>query len=381
MLDALDDIYSLSLFSDAERALRDAAREKIAAIPRAQVEGNGEAALIASTRALGARGLLSCTQASESGDINLSELCLVRELCAQHSPMLDLALVMQALGSLPITLAGSDEQKARWLPSYASGESIGAFAITEPEAGSDVASLTLSAERKGESYILNGTKHLISNAGVATGYCLFARTAPGPKGVTCFYLPGDARGLSVTQTPPTSPHPLGVLELRDVEVSLANRLGAEGDGLKIALKTLARCRPTVGAGASGMARRALELAIERVTQREQFGAKLAEQQLVASMISHSVTELDAARLLVYRAAKLFDANPSGRHDRAAGEAKWFATESAQKIIDRSLQLFGGQGVLQSSEIADLYNAIRPLRIYEGASEIQQVVIARDLLKG
>lgn len=379
MLEALDDIYALPLFSDADRDVLASARDKIATIERFKVTGAGEQALIASTKALGDAGLLRFTQFGEKSDLNLTQFCLVREACAQHSPMLDLAFVMQALGSLPIQLAATDEQKAAWLPAYLSGDCVGAFAITEPEAGSDVANLSLRAERQGDHYVLNGTKHLISNAGVASAYCLFARTKEGNKGVSCFYLPADTSGLSIEQTPPASPHPLGVLTLKDVELPAANLIGNEGEGLKIALKTLARCRPSVGAGACGMARRALELAVEHVSSREQFGKPLAEQPIVASMLSHSITELDAARLLVHRCSKAFDANPQARHDRAAGEAKWYATEAAQRIIDRSVQLHGGAGVLATSEVADLYNAIRPLRIYEGASEIQQVLIARDLL--
>jgi len=380
---AFDDLLELPLFSDTHRALVREARQKLDAIVFPRVEGTGIAALRDSAKLLGDAGLLKHTITMAGGSSHLTELCLVREATAWHSPIADLALVMQALGSLSLQLGGSEELKAAVLPKVASGDSVAAFALTEPEAGSDVAALTTEAKPDGAGgYRLNGFKHLISNAGAADFYTVFAKL-PGAsrKGITAFYVPAESAGLSIEETPPISPHPLGSLSFKDVYVPSKHRLGDEGGGLKLALMTLARCRPTVAAAACGFARRALEECMTRAERREAFGGKLSDLQLVQSLVSHSVAELDAARLLTYRCTVAFDANPKARHDRAASIAKWYATEAAQRIIDRAVQIAGGRGVLQGDLLAELYMAIRPLRIYEGASEVQQVVIARGLFGG
>lgn len=376
---AFDDLLNLPLFSDRHRDTLQNARQKLAAIPFPKVEGAGISALRTSTKLLGDAGLLQHTITMAGAESHLTELCLVREATAWHSIIGDLALVMQALGSLSIQLGGSETLKSDLLPKVASGSQVAAFALTEPEAGSDVAALTTEAKPVEGGYLLNGFKHLISNVGAADFYTVFAKL-PGSarKGITAYYVPADSEGLSIEETPPISPHPLGSITFKNVFVPAKHRLGDEGGGLKLALMTLARCRPTVAAAACGFARRALEESMSRVQNRNAFGGKLSDLQLVQSLISQSAAELDAARLLTYRCTVAFDAKPDARHDRASSIAKWYATEAAQRIIDRAVQLAGGRGVLQGDLLAELYQAIRPLRIYEGASEVQQVVIARGL---
>ncbi|NUQ34375.1 MAG: acyl-CoA dehydrogenase family protein [Planctomycetaceae bacterium] len=373
-----DDLFALPLFSDADRDHIKMVNETISGLRFPKPEANGEKALTASVKLLGKSGLLKHTVA-DRGELNLTAFVLCRELLAYHSIIGDLAFVMQSLGSLPVQIAGSDAMKKSFLPGVISGDLTAAFALSEPNAGSDAAAVETRAEKRGNSYIINGNKRLISNAGVATHYVVFARTAEGPKGVSAFFVPAETKGLSARQTPTMTPHPLGQLEFKEMEVPIANLIGKEGDGLKLAFQTLARGRPSVGAAACGFARRAIEEAIRHASRRKAFGGVLADQQLVQSMLATSVTELDASRLLIYRAAKAFDMAPKERHDRSSAEAKWYATEAAQRIIDRCQQLAGGPGVLDNCILADLYRAIRPLRIYEGASEVQQLVIARDLL--
>ena len=376
MIDTFDDIYELPLFTDEHRKLRAELQSANLSFP--QPEDNGEAALVASVAMLGTAGFLDIA-CPASGRMSITDLSLAREVLATRSVIGDLALVMQALGSLPLQLAEPQRFQAL-LTQVRTGSAITAFALSEPDAGSDVAALTTSARIEGDVYVLNGVKHLISNAGVATHYSVFARTSEGGGGISAFLLPAHTAGLSTRQTPPMMAHPLGTVVLENVRVPISHRIGAEGDGLKLALATLARCRTSVGAAACGFARRAIEEAIRHVTRRKAFGATLAKQQLVQSLLSHCIAELDAARLLVYRASRQFDLEPDRRHDRAVSEAKWFATEAAQRIIDRCLQMAGGTGTLDGSIFSRLYRAIRPLRIYEGASEIHQLVIAREVLE-
>ena len=375
-----DDIYSLPLFSDADRDLLRDSREIIRELRFPQPSGDGHDALKQSLKILADAGLLDYGVAEKGKHLGLTSFALIRETIAYHSVIGDLAFVMQTLGSLPVQLAGSDELKSEYLTQVTKGEAIAAFALSEAGAGSDVAALEATAKKKDNSYIINGNKRLISNAGAATHYSVFARTSEGPKGISAFLVPADSAGLTVRQTSVMTPHPLGSLEFKDVEVNESQRLGNEGEGLKLALKTLARCRPSVGAAACGFARRALEEAMCHVSNRKAFGGVLADQQLVQSMVANSAAELDASRLLVYRATKAFDADPDARHDRSSATGKWFATEAAQRIIDRSQQLAGGIGVLDNCILSELYRAIRPLRIYEGASEVQQLVIARSLME-
>jgi acyl-CoA dehydrogenase len=289
---------------------------------------------------------------------------------------------MQALGSYPITLAGSEEQKKRFLPPIACGEAIAAFALTEPQAGSDISSMETRAVRDGDSYRLTGVKSFISNAGIAHTYTVFALTDPEKKlkGMSAFVVEADAPGFVFREsTPLLSPHPLGVIAFEDCRVPRSQRLGQEGEGAKIALGTLDTLRCTVAAAAVGLGQRALEEALHYSRGRRQFGQALAEFQATQFKIADMATELEAARLLVYQAAWEND------HDRKeltrkSAMAKLYATEAAQRIVDQALQIHGGIGVVVGTPVEQLYRDVRALRIYEGTSEIQKLVIARGLLK-
>ncbi len=313
---------------------------------------------------------------------SLAALCAIREAFAAASPLADAVFALQALGSMPITLSGNEVQQRLWLPRVATGEAIAAFAMTEPEAGSDVAAMTTRARRDGEDWILDGRKHLISNAGIADFYTLFAQTDPGAgaRGIACFVVPADAAGLEFAGAQILSePHPLGEIALEACRVSADACLGGPGAGFKLGLAALDRLRPTVAAAACGFGFRALEEAIEHATTRRQFGAPLAEQQLIQLKLARMATDLEAARLLVARAAAAGDAG-TGRITLEAAQAKLFATEAAQRIVDDAVQILGGRGVLSDSPVDRLYRAVRALRIYEGTSEIQHLVIARELLR-
>jgi acyl-CoA dehydrogenase len=307
-------------------------------------------------------------------------MAVVREALAAQCGLFDLAFIMQALGSLPISLAGSPQQQARWLPQVRTGQAITAFALTEPDAGSDVASLSTRAVLDGDHYVVNGRKKFISQAPLADLLCLFVRTQDtGPKGLTALVVERASAGLTVVPQVPMAPHPLGEVVLQDVRVPVAHRLGNEGEGMRLALRTLDACRPTVAAAACGMARRALEEALQRATTRHQFGKPLADQQLVAQKLARMVTQLSAAQLLTARACAAVDAG--GDATFPVSQAKLFATEAAWSIIDDAVQVFGGDGVVVGSVVERLYREIRALRIYEGTSEIQHLVIARALTRG
>ena len=314
----------------------------------------------------------------ESG---IRALCLVREALGAASPLADAMFALQALGTMPIALAGSAELRERWLPEVAAGRAIAGFAMTEPEAGSDVGAIATTAWRDGDDYVLDGEKAFISNAGLADFYCVFASTdrSRGAKGLSCFVVPADAPGLRYVRPYLMSePHPLGEIAFDSCRVPAANRLGAEGEGFKVGMRTLDRLRPTVAAAACGIAARALEEAVAFARSRKQFGAPLADLQLVQAKLAAMATDLDAARLLTYRAAWVLDRGA----ERASGEAakaKLFATEAAQRIVDQAVQIHGGRGVLADSVVDRLYRSVRALRIYEGTSEVQHLVIARDLL--
>lgn len=306
-------------------------------------------------------------------------LTLVREALGQADGLLDTAFAMQGLGSYPITLAGTDEQKARYLPGVMAGERLGAFCLTEPEAGSDVASMRCHAKPSGDGYIITGEKAWISNAGVAGQYVVFATVDPsaGRKGITAFVVEPDDPGLSVEPMEVIAPHPIGRLRFDGCAIPAERRLGAEGDGFGLAMRTLEVFRTTVGGAALGMARRAQAEALDRALARRQFGRPIFEQQQIAAYLADSATELDAARMLVFRAAWLRD-TVDGRVGTEVAMGKLFATEAAQRIIDRAVQIHGGLGVTRGSAVERLYREIRALRIYEGTSEIQKVVIAAGL---
>jgi acyl-CoA dehydrogenase len=313
--------------------------------------------------------------------VDVRSLCLVREALGQVSPLADAIFAVQGLGTYPLVLAGSDAQRARWMPDLLSGKRVAAFALTEPEAGSDVASMTTTARRDGDGWVLDGDKTLISNVPIAAQHVVFANADPskGKKGITAFVVERDAPGLEVSTIPMSVPHPIGKLALRACKVPDSARLGEVGQGLRIALGTLETFRISVGAAACGMARHALAQSIAHVKRRRQFGAPLADQQMVKAYLAEMATELDAARLLVARAAHRRD-TVTERVPREAAMAKMYATEAAQRIIDKAVQLHGGLGVTTGSDVESLYREIRPLRIYEGTTEIQKLIIARSLLE-
>ncbi len=316
-----------------------------------------------------------------SGAPDFRVCCLIRETLAAASPLADSVFALQCLGSMPITLAGTEEQQQRYLPGVAAGESMSAFAMTELGAGSDVASIATRAQRRGDRYVLRGGKAFITNAGVADYYVVFASTDPqaGTRGLTCFLLDAVIPGFRFVRPQVLSePHPLGEIAFDDIELPVSSRLGEEGEGFKIGMRTLDRLRSTVAAAACGMAERALAEAMAHVRQRQQFGRPLADFQLTQQKLARMATDLTAARLLTYRAAARADGGAE-RVTVEAAMAKSFATEAAQRIVDDAVQLAGGRGVLIDSPVDRLYRAVRALRIYEGTTEVQHLVIARQLL--
>jgi acyl-CoA dehydrogenase len=313
--------------------------------------------------------------------LDLRGCCLLREMLAEASPLADAVFALQALGTTPILLGGSDSQRDRWLKPIADGKVMTAFAMTEPGAGSDVAGIATAARRDGQEYVLDGAKTLISNAGIADLYIVFASTdrARGAKGISAFLVPADVKGLRFSPQVLSAPHPLGELTFEGCRVPADAMLGAAGKGYSLGLATLDRLRPTVAAAACGMAARALAEALAHVKQREQFGKPLAQFQLVQQKLARMATDLAAARLLTYRAAYEKDKGQE-RITREAAIAKAFATEMAQRAVDDAIQLIGGRGLLASHPVDRLYRAVRALRIYEGTTEIQQLIIASELLK-
>jgi alkylation response protein AidB-like acyl-CoA dehydrogenase len=337
-------------------------------------------------RALGAAGWLRHGVPAGHGGAHdpLQSLYLViaRETLARHSGLADFAFTMQGLGSAPITLAGSNELKSRYLPLVARGAAIAAFALTEPEAGSDVAAATTTAKRENDHYVLDGEKTFISNGGIADFYVVFARTgeAPGARGLSAFVVDAGTPGFEIAERIDViAPHPLARLRFQSCRVPFSHLVGASGEGFKIAMRSLDIFRAGVAAAALGFARRALDEALLRATTRKMFGQTLGDFQLTQAALADMATEIDAAALLTYRAAWLRDVE-GVTTTREAAMAKMAATEGAQRVIDRAVQMFGGLGVGVGSVVEHLYREIRPLRIYEGATEVQKLIIGRDLLK-
>lgn len=317
-----------------------------------------------------------------SAQIDLRSLCLIREALAYRHGIGDLLFAMQGLGSYPITLAGSPEMRRKYLGAVAAGEAIAAFAVTETEAGSDVAAMRTTAVRGRAEWILDGTKTFISNAGIADYYVVFAKTDPeaGHKGISAFVVDKDTKGFAVKRKIEISaPHPIGEVAFEGCRVPAENLLGATGDGFKISMQTLDLLRTSVGAAALGLARRAIDEATAYAKKRKQFGKSLGELQSVQFDIAQMETEWEAARLLVYRSAWVKDKGAE-RVTKESAMAKMFATEAAQRIIDRAVQIHGGLGVTRGVVVERLYREIRPLRIYEGTSEILKLVIARSFLE-
>jgi len=313
--------------------------------------------------------------------LDVRSLCLIRETLARYDALADFAFAMQGLGTGAISLFGTEHQQ-QWLEKTRAGSILSAFALTEAQSGSDVANITLSASRDGDDYLLNGEKTWISNGGIAGLYCVFARTADtGAKGLSAFIVNPDAQGFSIAERLHTiAPHPLARLKFDNVRISASNRIGAEGEGFKIAMSVLDVFRSTVGAAALGFARRALAQSVERVKSRELFGSPLIELQMVQGHIADMALDVDAAALLVYRAAWTKDSGAS-RVTREAAMAKLYATDNAQKVIDAAVQLHGGDGVRSGTVVETLYRDIRALRIYEGASDVQKIIIARQVIIG
>ena len=331
-------------------------------------------------RSMGAAGWLKYT-GSHTGTLDVRTICLIRETLARHNGLADFAFAMQGLGTGAISLFGTKAQKDIWLNQTMSGNAISAFALTEPQSGSDVANSTMTATLDGDCFVLNGEKTWISNGGIANVYTVFARTgeAPGAKGLSAFIVPANITGLVVKERLDTiSPHPLATLEFNACRVPITDMIGAPGKGFGIAMAVLDVFRSSVAAAALGFARCALDEALARVTTRKVQGQVLSELQMVQGHIAEMALDIDAAALLIYRAGWLKDSGAS-RITREAAMAKLFATEQAQVIIDKAVQLHGGDGVRTGQTVERLYREIRALRIYEGASDVQKVIIARQTL--
>jgi len=351
-------------FAESHVALAQRLRDAAKLIEQAERSPDPDRAAV---EALGESSLFELV----TGKVESRSLCLAREMLGYVSPRADSIFAVQGLGVHPLLLAGHELD-----PGYAIGTRVAAFALTEPEAGSDVASIQTRATPRAGGYQLDGDKLFISNLGLADHASVFAATEGG---ITAFWVPLDAKGVTVRPQQPSAPHPLGALELRGVVVPESSRIGDIGQGMRLAMQTLDAFRVSVGAAAVGMARRAFDEALAFVTTRVQFGKPLAEQQLVQAHLADMAVDLDAARLLVLRAAHRKD-TVGGRVTTEVSIAKLGATEAAQRVIDRAVQLFGGRGVMVGSVVEHLYRAIRPLRIYEGTSEIQRTIIGKALTK-
>jgi acyl-CoA dehydrogenase len=372
-------------FDEGHRWLADALEEWCASELQAPPGEDVDAACRDLVARLGAGGWLRyCVPKAHGGaheTLDVRSLALIRETLARHSALADFAFAMQGLGSGAISLFGNDAQKAAYLPAVAKGEKIAAFALTEPESGSDVASLETMAGEDGGTYVVNGAKTYISNGGIADFYVLFARTgeAPGAKGISAFIVDAGTEGLDDKERIEViAPHPLATLTFTDMRLPAASLLGARGRGFAQAMGTLDVFRTTVGAAALGFARRALDEATERALTRRLGSGMLADNPITQSKLAEMVLDVEASALLIYRAAWMRDVQGQ-RNSREAALAKLHATDSAQSVIDKAVQIFGGLGVTKGAVVEGLYREIRALRIYEGASEVQKVIIARQHL--
>jgi acyl-CoA dehydrogenase len=367
--------YAAKLLRFAEQNLADLPHDDVDQACRMRVKLLGEAGFLKAAVPKSYGGLHDA--------LDVRTLCLSRDILGFHDGLADFAFAMQGLGTGAITLFGSDALKQRYLPKVAAGKAIAAFALSEPEAGSDVAALAMTARPDGNDRVrLDGRKTWISNGGIADFYVVFARTGEGPgaKGLSAFVVDAETPGFSIAgRIEVIAPHPLAMLAFDGARVPAENRLGQPGDGFKVAMATLDIFRSTVGAAALGFARRALAEMVQRAMTRKLFGEPLAELQLSQAAIADSATEVDASALLVYRSAWTKDTG-AARVTREAAMAKMFATEAAQQVIDRAVQIFGGLGVTKGVKVEELYREIRALRIYEGATEVQKLVIARETFK-
>tara|TARA_B100000700_G_scaffold130420_1_gene146030 strand:+ start:638 stop:1795 length:1158 start_codon:yes stop_codon:yes gene_type:complete len=378
-------------FDDSHREfaekLRDWAIKEIQPLENKEPNGNEELDHLCRefVKKLGIGGWLQyCIPSSHGGALesfDVRTLALTREILGYYSGLADFSFAMQGLGSGAITLFGSEEQKDSYLPKVASGERIGAFAISEASGGSDVAAMKTTAELSGNEYCINGSKTWISNAGIADFYVLFARTndAPGSRGISAFVINSDTPGLSISERINViAPHPLGTLEFKNCKIPTTNMIGNSGEGFKVAMSTLDVFRTTVGGASLGFAKRALDEAITRSKEREAFGKSISEFQLIQAKIADMAVKIDAMALLIYRSAWTKDKKAT-RVTRESSMAKLYGTEAAQEVIDQAVQIFGGMGVVSGVKVEQLYREIRALRIYEGTSEIQKLVIAGQTL--
>ena len=378
-------------FDDSHREfaekLRDWAIKEIQPLENKEPNGNEELDHLCRefVKKLGIGGWLQyCIPSSHGGALesfDVRTLALTREILGYYSGLADFSFAMQGLGSGAITLFGSEEQKDSYLPTVASGERIGAFAISEASGGSDVAAMKTTAELSGNEYCINGSKTWISNAGIADFYVLFARTndAPGSRGISAFVINSDTPGLSISERINViAPHPLGTLEFKNCKIPTTNMIGNSGEGFKVAMSTLDVFRTTVGGASLGFAKRALDEAITRSKEREAFGKSISEFQLIQAKIADMAVKIDAMALLIYRSAWTKDKKAT-RVTRESSMAKLYGTEAAQEVIDQAVQIFGGMGVVSGVKVEQLYREIRALRIYEGTSEIQKLVIAGQTL--
>ena len=337
-------------------------------------------------KALGASGWLrhavgGTAHGGAQEAIDTRAICLIRETLARHSGLADFAFAMQGLGSGAISLAGTDAQRQKYLPRVAAGEAISAFALSEAEAGSDVAAMACAARVDGDHCVIDGEKTWISNGGIADFYVVFARTgeAPGARGISAFIVDADTPGFEVVERIELiAPHPLARLRFNGCRIPATQRIGAPGEGFKVAMRTLDVFRTSVAAASLGFARRAFDEALQRATTRRMFGGVLADFQLTQAKLAQMATAIDSAALLTYRAA--WQRDQGQNVTREAAMAKMTATENAQQVIDAAVQLFGGLGVVSGQPVERLYREIRALRIYEGATEVQQLIIARELLR-
>ena len=383
----IDETLSWPFFDDGHRRFAESLSRWADAMLPSLPHDDVDAACRARVKALGEAGFLKAVVPAEHGGLHprldVRTLCLAREILAFRDGLADFAFAMQGLGTGSISLFGSPALKARYLPPVRDGRAIAAFALSEPDAGSDVAALATTAKPDGPAHVrIDGTKTWISNGGIADHYVVFARTgeAAGARGLSAFVVDADAPGLAVSERIEViAPHPLATLTFDGVRVPLTNCLGEAGDGFKVAMATLDVFRSTVGAAALGFARRALQETVARAASRKLFGAPLSELQMTQAAIADSASEVDASALLVYRAAWSKDQG-AARVTREAAMAKMYATEAAQRVIDRAVQLHGGAGVTKGVKVEELYREIRALRIYEGATEVQKIVIAREVLK-
>jgi acyl-CoA dehydrogenase len=374
---------SWPFFEERHRALRKDLRRWIAESAPAIDDGDHRRASSTLVDRLAEGGWLALPVPLPGAGIDVRSLCIARESLAYHHGLADFAFAMQGLGSAPISLFGTDDAKARYLPATREGKKIAAFALSEPDAGSDVGSIATRATLDGDEYVLDGVKTWISNGGLAHYYVVFARSEsdPGTKGLSALVVDADTEGLSVEREIEVSaPHPLARLRFERCRVPRTRLLGAPGQGFEIAMATLDVFRPTVAAAALGFARRALDETMARVSSRSQFGKRLIDFQMTQARLAEMATAIDAMALLVYRAAWTRDASAGLRVTRESSMAKLFATEAAQKVVDDAVQLFGAEGVVRGSVVERLYRDVRALRIYEGTTEIQKLIIARELRK-